>query len=133
MRLKLKEQPLEWWKFTAVMAAAAGIVSYFLFRRGLLGRDALAGVALALVSILIIAALRPIWFRGFYRTGMTASFHIGQAIGKILLTILFLLVLTPLGLLLRLTGKDLLGLKRRHETASYWRPARQPGPLNRLF
>jgi hypothetical protein len=64
---------------------------------------------------------------------MTASFHVGQVTGKVLLTVFFLLVVTPLGLLLRITGKDLLGLKRNLEDASYWRDSRPPGPLDRQF
>jgi hypothetical protein len=133
MRLKLKEEPKEWWKFTAVMALAAGLVVCLFFRRGVLGRDALAGVGLALLSILIAAAIQPRWFRGFYRAGMTASFHLGQAMGKALLTVCFLIVVTPLGVLLRLTGKDLLGLKRNSQRTSYWMRPRRPGPLDRQF
>jgi hypothetical protein len=133
MRLKLKEKPLEWWKFTAVMALIASLATLLAFRRGLLSRSTLEAMALVLVSILIIAAIRPTWFRGFYRIGMTASFHVGQVTGKVLLTVFFLLVVTPLGLLLRITGKDLLGLKRNLEEASYWRESRPPGPLDRQF
>jgi len=133
MRVKLKEKPSEWWKFTAVMAVVAGLAAFLAFRRGILSRSALETVALVLVSILIIAAIRPIWFRGFYRIGMTASFHVGQVMGKVLLTVFFLLIVTPLGLLLRITGKDLLGLKRNRATTSYWRESRPPGPLDRQF
>ena len=133
MRLKLKEKPSEWWKFTAVMAVAASLTAFLSFWRGILSRDALESVVLVLVSILIIAAIRPAWFRRFYRVGMTASFHVGLAFGKVLLTIFFLLLVTPLGLLLRITGKDLLGLKRDRTKRSYWRESRRPGPLNRQF
>ena len=133
MRLKLKEEPKEWWKFTAVMAVLAGAGAGLLFRRGTLNRDALITVAITLVSVLIVAAIRPGWFRRFYRVGMTASFHLGQTMGKILLTIFFLLIVTPLGMILRLSGKDLLKLKQNRQAASYWQQARRPGPLDRQF
>ena len=64
---------------------------------------------------------------------MTASWHVGQVMGRLLLTVLFLLLVTPLGLLLRLLGKDLLELKRRPDAASYWHVAKKPGPLDRMF
>ena len=54
--------------------------------------------------VLIAALICPRWFRGFYRAGMTVSFHFGQVVGKVLLTVFFFLFLTPLGLLLRLMG-----------------------------
>jgi hypothetical protein len=53
--------------------------------------------------------------------------------GKVLLTIFFLLVVTPLGLLLRLLGKDLLRLKRRRDVATHWQPAKSNHQFDRQF
>jgi hypothetical protein len=132
MKLKLKEEPKEWLKFTAVMAVAAGVVSILLHRRKIIGVETLAGIGIAIVLAVITCALQPRWFRGFYRVGMTASFRVGQALGWLWLTLFFLLVLTPLGLLLRAFGKDLLAMKRR-KTDTYWRAARPPGGFDRQF
>ena len=49
--------------------------------------------------------------------------RIGQAFGKILLMILFVLFVTPMGWLLRLFGKDLLAIKCDPQATTYWRPA----------
>ena len=133
MKLKLKEEPREWLKFTGVMALAGAIVAFALWRRHVVSREVFFGVLSSLAVALAICAARPRWFRGFYRAGMTASWHVGQVMGGVLLTILFLLLVTPLGLLLRLMGKDLLELKRRPDAASYWRVAKKPGPLDRQF
>ena len=132
MKLKLKEEPREWLKFTAVMAVVAGVVAVLLHRRKVIGIEALTGTAIAMALAMCACAYRPRWFRGFYRVGMTVSFRVGQALGWIWLTIFFLLVLTPLGLLLRATGKDLLAMKRR-KTDTYWRAARPPGGFDRQF
>jgi hypothetical protein len=132
MKLKLKEEPKEWLKFTAVMALVAGIVAVLLFRRKVISVETLTGVGMALVLVLGLCALRPRWFRGFYRVGMTLSFRVGQLLGWVWLTLFFLLVLTPLGLLLRAFGKDLLAMKRR-KTNTYWRAARPPGDFDRQF
>jgi|KBSSwiStaDraftv2_1062776.scaffolds.fasta_scaffold404386_1 hypothetical protein len=132
MKLKLKEQPREWWKFTAVMAVFPALLAWSLHRKQHLSATALAATLAALVGVLGVCALRPRWFRGFYRAGMTASFHIGQCIGRVMLTLFFLVVLTPLGMLLRILGKDLLAMRRR-KVESYWRPARPWGPLHRQF
>ena len=132
MMLKLKEEPKEWLKFTAVMALLLVLGSALLYRRKIIGVEALSGTAIAAAVALCVCAIRPRWFRGFYRVGMTASFRIGQALGRVWLTLLFLVVLTPLGLLLRAFGKDLLGMKRR-KADTYWRPARPPGDFDRQF
>lgn len=133
MQPKLKENPREWLKFTAVMAVAATALSALLWRRHLLSGSAFAVLATALAVTVMICALRPRWFRGFYRAGMTASFHVGQVMGRILLSIVFLLIVTPLGLVLRLTGKDLLQLRQDPNATTYWRKAKTAGPIDRQF
>ena len=132
MKLKLKEDPKEWLKFTAVMAVATGLMAFLLYRRKVLGFEALVTAGVVLGLLMAACALRPRWFRSFYRAGMTVSFHLGQALGWVWLTLFFLLVLTPLGLLLRVFGKDLLALKRR-PVDSYWRTPKPGGGLDRQF
>jgi len=130
---KLKENPKEWWKFTAVVALALAIVSALLQRRRVISREMLFAIIGLLALVLLCCALRPKWFRGFYRAGMTISFHVGQATGVVLLTFFFLVVLTPIGLGLRLLGKDLLRLKRPPGAQTYWLPARTTHQFDRQF
>ena len=132
MKLKLEEDPKEWLKFTAVMAVAAGLMAFLFYRRKVLGFEALVALSVVLGLVMAACTIRPRWFRGFYRAGMTVSFHLGQALGWVWLALFFLLVLTPLGLLLRVLGKDLLALKRR-PADSYWRTPKAGGGLDRQF
>src|SRR5690349_16421381 len=117
MQPKLKESPKEWLKFTAVMALLVCVLSFMWARRAFPWVAGLAALAL------ILCAVRPRLFRGFYRGGMTISFYIGQVMGRILLTVFFILIVTPIALLLRLSRKDLLQLKRP-VASSYWRSAK---------
>jgi hypothetical protein len=133
MKLKLKEDPKEWFKFTVVMALVVVAIAALLIRSKVLPPLALLYVGILLHFTLVTCWIRPVWFRGFYRTGMTMSFRIGQTLGFVWLSIFFLLILTPLGLILRLTGKDLLGLKRSQTATSYWRESKPPGPFERMF
>jgi MFS family permease len=131
--LRLKENPTEWIKFTAVIGFAVNVVLWLLWWRGRLPLTApMTAAAFALLAV-ITAAIRPYMFRGFYRGGMTVSFQIGQVIGKILLTLLFFLFVTPLGLVLRLFGKDLLLLKKAPEEKTYWHAARNDREFDRMF
>lgn len=75
----------------------------------------------------------PRWFRGYYRFGTRVGFFAIQLFGKLVLMAIFLLILTPLGWMLRLAGKDLLQLEMRREQQSCWQPARQEGSLDRMF
>jgi len=133
MSLKLKEDPKEWMKFTAALAVAAGALTVLLWKRQIVSRTVLTLVLLLASAALSIGLVRPKWFRRVYRVGMTVSFQIGQGVGKIVLVIFFWLVLTPIGLLLRLWGKDLLSIKRRTATSTYWQPARSSDQFDRQF
>ena len=133
MKLKLKEEPREWWKFTAVMALALAIAGTGLHLRDAISRATLFCWLAVLVVGLALCSARPGWFRGFYRGGMTASFHVGQILGQVILVLVFLFMVTPLGLLLRLFGKDLLNLKRDSSAMTYWRPAKTSREFDRQF
>ena len=131
--MRLKENPRDWQKFTAGVCAAAAVLIALLWRRRIIQPPAVWGLFGVVASILVVCMIRPVWFRSFYRGGMTASFHIGQVVGRIVLVFLFLAVVTPLGLLLKLLGKDLLRLKRNASAQTYWQPVRKPNSLDQQF
>ena len=131
--LRLKEKPIEWIKFTAVIGVAVNAVLWLLWRRGVLPIAIPVAAATIAILFVIAAIVRPHSFRGFYRGGMTVSFHFGQVIGKIMLTLFFFLFVTPLGLLLRLLGKDLLLLKKIPDGKTYWHPAKNSHDFDRMF
>jgi nitrate reductase gamma subunit len=133
MKLKLKEKPNEWRKFTLVWCVAIPFFTWLLVRKGWASAVALKAVGVAAAAVAVLALIAPRFFRGFYRVGMTASFHVGQVMGKDILTVIFLLVVTPMGLLLRAMGKDLLDLKRDSAKESCWRPARKIGAFEQQF
>ena len=131
--LRLKENPIEWIKFIAVIGAAGSIISGVLWSRGVLPLFVPCVVVTLAVLFIIAAIFRPYRFRGFYRGGMTVSFHIGQTFGKVLLILIFVLFVTPLGLMLRLFGKDLLRIKRTSSEESFWSPAKNNREFDRMF
>ena len=86
-----------------------------------------------LVLISLCALFQPRWFRGWYRLSQRLGFYSSQFTGRCVLLILFIFILTPLGLILRLLGKDPLQLKRPPNATTYWRPAKECNPLDQLF
>ena len=55
---------------------------------------------------------------------------LGFVVSHVILTLFFFLVITPVGLVARLLGKDFLSLKLDRETQTYWIP-RRPRPSQR--
>jgi hypothetical protein len=75
------------------------------------------GAALMGLGLLWPRALKPV-----YLAWMAAALLLGSVVAHMLLTLLFLFVVTPMGLLARLTGRDFLRLKPDRAAASYWLP-----------
>jgi hypothetical protein len=72
------------------------------------------GVALA------VCRLIPPLFRAIYHFWVGFSVVLGYFVSRLLLTIIFLLVLTPTGFIMRLLGKDPMDRRRDPEGQSYW-------------
>ena len=76
----------------------------------------------------LVAWLRPALLAGLNRWWMKLGLLLGHIISPIALGVLFYGVLTPIGFVMRLAGKDPLLLKRDGGAASYWRRREPPGP-----
>jgi hypothetical protein len=132
MKLIFKEDPKEWRKSALLTALGLAILSSLLRWRKHLPVN-IWHVLLALLAVAAICAvLQPGWFRGWYRLSLRLGFYSSQFVGRSVLAFVFIIIITPLGLGLRLSGKDPLQLKRRHK-ASYWHAARDCNPLDWLF
>ena len=58
---------------------------------------------------------------------------IGLAVSFTLMAVFYFLLLTPIGLLFRLIGRDLLGRKFDPDAKSYWRPHKSHNDPERYF
>lgn len=57
---------------------------------------------------------------------MRAAYPIGWVVSRVVLSLIFYVVFTPVALFLRLTGRDALALKRQVSAGSYWRSRTEP-------
>jgi Saxitoxin biosynthesis operon protein SxtJ len=133
MKLKLKEDPKEWRKSALMSALGLAILSSVLRWRHVLPASAWKVILGFLAVVAITALSRPRVFRGYYRFSMKLGFGISRVIGYVTLAMFFFIVITPLGLLLRIFGKDPLRLRRPANAKSYWSPVRGKSSLDRLF
>ena len=91
---------------------------------------ALVGIAAA---VAIVGLMQPRLVRPVYLAWMCAAFPIGWLISHLLLAGVFYLLITPLGLLLRLIGRDKLNLRFERKAKSYWTPRDPPPSTDRYF
>ncbi len=76
----------------------------------------------------LITTLRPAILHPLNRAWMAFGLFLSRITNPIITALLFYLVFTPVGFLLRIAGKDLLRLRREPPTASYWIEREPPGP-----
>jgi hypothetical protein len=132
MKINFKEDPKEWRKSALLtLLGLAMISSLFRWRKHLPQNFWLLLLAM-LACAAVCAVLRPRWFRGLHRLSVRLGFYSSQFIGRGVLLLFFILIMTPLGVTLRMLGKDLLKLKRV-QSATYWQPAKVDNPLDRMF
>ncbi len=70
--------------------------------------------------LVLFGAARPMLLKQIYQGWMTLAAVLGWLMSRVILTILFYTTMTPIGLLMRLRGKDLLDLKFPDDRQSYW-------------
>jgi len=70
---------------------------------------------------LAVALFSPYLLKPFYKVWMALAFSLGFIMTRVLLTLAFFLIFTPLGLVLKILRKDLLHEKIDLNAGTYWR------------
>jgi hypothetical protein len=74
----------------------------------------------------------PALVRPIYVGWMIAAFPIGWTVSRVALALTFFGVVTPMGWIFRITGRDALMLRRRAVT-SYWSPKTKAADAREYF
>jgi hypothetical protein len=106
----------------------AGIAAIIAWRNGWtltpwavgLGGPALVLMALGLAAPRVLHPVYTVW--------MGLAVVLGFVMTRVILTAVFVGLVIPIGLVLRLVGKDLLRLKLDPEADSYWLPKEEADP-----
>lgn len=72
------------------------------------------------IVLIVAAALAPSALKWVHGPWMIAALALGWVMTRLLLTIVFFLVVTPVGLLQRVFGKRAIEVDFRPDAASYW-------------
>ena len=106
-------------KFALVIAIALGVIGSFIYVKS--GNFDVVGWLWGIgLLFLILGFILPSVLRPVYRIWMLLAYFIGGIVSRVILTVLFYVVLTPTGLVLRLFGKDVLDQRFEKDRESYW-------------
>lgn len=72
------------------------------------------------MAFLFVGFGRPMLLKPIHKVWMTLAILMGWIVTRIILSVLFYLIVTPIGLSVRLLGKNTLDLKFDDDTSSYW-------------
>ena len=73
------------------------------------------GIILSLIAIAIPSVLKPV-----YWMWMIFATILGWIMTRVILSILFYIIVTPIGLIARLLGKQFIELQWNKESSTYW-------------
>ncbi|MCK4413178.1 MAG: sxtJ [Candidatus Eisenbacteria sp.] len=84
-----------------------------------------------------LGLLVPTWLAPVERVWMAVARAMGWVMTRVILGLLFCLIFTPAGLILRLLGKDPLGLRFPIDVPTYWQERtsydRAPARMEKMF
>lgn len=129
--------------FGLVVGGALFLLSVWLFwRSGTLDWSGIGTFRPATVlgtiglAAIVLALIRPQPLRPFYYAWMGIALVLGLVMTRVILTIVFVVLIVPIGVVMRLAGRDPLGLRRDGRT-SYWMPRadmdRSPERLEKYY
>lgn len=133
MKLRFKEDPKTWLKQALLTLLGLSIISLVLRWRHVLSTKVCGGIVAVAVLAAICALAKPRWCRRYYRLSVRLGFYFSQFVGHAVLAVLFILIVTPLGFVLRLAGKDPLQIKRPRDATTYWSEGKEFSPPDQLF
>lgn len=92
------------------------------------GMSVVIGLTLAIAGWLRPALLRPL-----YVVTTLLTFPLGLIVSELVMILIFFGMLTPLGLLFRLMGRDVMDRRPDRTASSYWRVRRVAGSADSYY
>jgi hypothetical protein len=104
-------------KFGLVVGGVFGLLAVWFWWRG---KAFYPYLLIPSISLAVFGLIWPKVLKQVYLAWMSLALVLGLIVSTALLTILFYLVVTPVGLVARLSGKDFLSRKLDPNATSYW-------------
>ncbi len=104
-------------KFGFTVGGVLWAIGLLLFYFGKASAPYFSVIGAVLIGFGVIA---PNFLFHVHRAWMTLAVVMGFLMTRVILSVLFYLVLTPIGFIAKITGKDFLDLKFKENKATYW-------------
>jgi hypothetical protein len=93
-----------------------------------------AGVVFAVAALISVTGLCvPSWLRPVYVGWIVAAYPIGWLVSHIVIAMLFYLVITPIGLIMRVFGRDPMHRRFDRSAPTYWKSRPSDSESRRYF
>jgi hypothetical protein len=115
--------------FPAFFALVGGMIWYF---SGTLPTTIKVIWGVVLV-ISVIGVLKPAWMRPLFIAWMGLAFPIGWTMLHLLLAVIFYVLMTPIGMVMRLFGRDAMERRFDRSAPTYWVAHNPGGDTARYF
>lgn len=117
--------------------AALQIVFFAIVAVMALNKGASNTVAVSIVTVSTIAGIvgcvKPSVIRPIYVGWMVAVFPIGWTVSHLILAVIFYLIFTSIGLIMKLVGRNPLARSFDRTVTTYWKPRTTPSDSSRYF
>ena len=97
-----------------IVLATIGVILYYFEKSSAIYFAVIGGL------LILFGALFPNILKPLNRVWMSLAIILGFFMSRVILTILFYLVLTPIGILAKLVGKKFMSLKYDKSAETYW-------------
>ena len=114
---QLKTGPRDLRKFGWLVGGVFALLAAWCWWRG---KPAFPYFLAAAVPLLALGTVWPKGLKWIYLGWMTIALVLGLIVSTILLTVFFYVVVTPIGLLARMVGKDFLHRRLEPQATTYW-------------
>ena len=111
--------------FGFTMAAVCGLIGAYGLYRGSSHAPIWLGIAAVFAGLTL---LRPHWLNPANRAWLKLGLLMYRVVNPVIMAVLFFVAILPIGLIMRLFGKDFLKLARDRSSPTYWLPRSDPRP-----
>lgn len=113
----IKNEKNDFRKFGITIGLVLIIIAGFLFWRG---KESFEVILVIGSALLVLGLVIPIILKPVYWIWMILAVILGWIMTRVILSLLFFVVITPIGLFSRLFGRKFLDLKWDKSSDSYW-------------
>jgi hypothetical protein len=108
-----------------ILFIISGLLMYY-------NKEAYQLIAIIASTFIVLGLIMPKMLKPFYFVWMTFAAILGWVMTRVILSLVFYFIMTPIGLLTRLIGEDFLALKRKN-LDSYWNHRDSSTELNQDY